>query len=315
MGEMSFYGAMDLSSLKNKPSQNSTQNLGNAGETSAVADVAGLIVDVTSQNLNTVLEASVRVPVIMIFYATSAPTSLQLRDTLQNLATQYGGKFQLAQVATDEQVEIAQAFGISALPATVAFLQGQPIPLFQGVPEHKDIVQTIDQVLVAAKKYGIDGVIDTGEVPTEEPILSPLLQQTQTALEAKDYIQARETVTQALKENPNDMDAKSLLAQVELMQRIAVVNPDDSVEVAQQLLTELKNIALTDIDKQLLAADIETRYGRPDAAFGRLIDVVKVTAGVERDSARKHLLSLFEVVGSHNELVATARKELTNALF
>ncbi|MBA2694359.1 MAG: tetratricopeptide repeat protein, partial [Actinobacteria bacterium] len=55
--------------------------------------------------------------------------------------------------------------------------------------------------------------------------------------------------------------------------------------------------------------------GHVEDAFARMIDTVRVTAGEERNQAREHLLRLFEVVGTQDPRVATARRALTNALF
>ncbi|HYU83891.1 MAG TPA: tetratricopeptide repeat protein, partial [Kribbellaceae bacterium] len=52
-----------------------------------------------------------------------------------------------------------------------------------------------------------------------------------------------------------------------------------------------------------------------DEAFARLVRTVRQTAGDDRDTARKHLLELFEVVGADDPRVAKARQQLMAALF
>jgi putative thioredoxin len=42
---------------------------------------------------------------------------------------------------------------------------------------------------------------------------------------------------------------------------------------------------------------------------------VRVTSGEARESVRAHLVELFEVVGTTDPRVVTARRALTNALF
>jgi len=65
----------------------------------------------------------------------------------------------------------------------------------------------------------------------------------------------------------------------------------------------------------MTAADIEVFHGYPDAAFARLIDVIKVTSGDERNAVRERLLELFEVVGADQPVVSQARRALASALF
>jgi putative thioredoxin len=46
-----------------------------------------------------------------------------------------------------------------------------------------------------------------------------------------------------------------------------------------------------------------------------LLDVVRRTAGEDRDQARTHLVNLFTIVGDQDPRVGDARRKLTTALF
>jgi putative thioredoxin len=69
------------------------------------------------------------------------------------------------------------------------------------------------------------------------------------------------------------------------------------------------------VSAQVAAADLEVVGGHVEDAFARLIDLVRVSAGEDREAAREHLLSLFEVVGGQDPRVAQARRALMSALF
>ncbi|HEY7722316.1 MAG TPA: tetratricopeptide repeat protein, partial [Pedococcus sp.] len=73
--------------------------------------------------------------------------------------------------------------------------------------------------------------------------------------------------------------------------------------------------APTDIDAQTLVADLDLLGGHVEDAFLRLIDLVRVTSGEDRERVRTHLLELFSVVGPHDERVRKARTALMSALF
>jgi putative thioredoxin len=73
--------------------------------------------------------------------------------------------------------------------------------------------------------------------------------------------------------------------------------------------------APTDVAAQTLAADVEVASGAPETAFARLVQLVRMTGGDEREAAREHLLSLFKVIGPEDPRVATARRALASALF
>jgi putative thioredoxin len=70
-----------------------------------------------------------------------------------------------------------------------------------------------------------------------------------------------------------------------------------------------------DLVAQLAAADVEALGGEWQAAFDRLIALVKRTAGDDRATVRARLIELFAVAGAHEPAVNKARAALANALF
>jgi putative thioredoxin len=69
------------------------------------------------------------------------------------------------------------------------------------------------------------------------------------------------------------------------------------------------------VTAQIRAADFLLGTGQVDEAFDLLLGVVRRTAGEERDSARKHLVELFAVVGDEDPRVGAARRQLALALY
>jgi putative thioredoxin len=70
-----------------------------------------------------------------------------------------------------------------------------------------------------------------------------------------------------------------------------------------------------DVDAQTLVADLDMLGGHVEDAFNRLVDLVRRTAGDERDQARTHLLGLFAAVGNDDPRVIRGRQNLASALF
>ena len=50
-------------------------------------------------------------------------------------------------------------------------------------------------------------------------------------------------------------------------------------------------------------------------AFRRLLNLVRTTAGDDKDAARARLVDLFDVVGAEDPRVVAARAQLMRALF
>ena len=55
--------------------------------------------------------------------------------------------------------------------------------------------------------------------------------------------------------------------------------------------------------------------GQAEAAFARLIGLVKRLSGDDRNQVRVRLLELFETLGNTDERVLKARRDLMTALF
>ena len=296
---LSMYGAIDLAAAGSAP-----------GAASAGGDaVPGpFSVEATAANLQSILETSARVPVVAVFSSARSEESTALATRLESLAVKSAGSFQLAKVDVDAAPEIVQAFRVSRIPAAVALLQGQPLPLFEGAPTEAELGPLIDQLLAAAAQYGITGRLDGAQAPAE-PALSAHHAAGLAALEARDFAKAEEEFRLALKEEPGNDDLKRGLAQARLMLRVGEVSePLAAIESANEA-------PQGDVEAQLAAADVEVAYGRPDAAFTRLIAAVQATAGEEREKLRERLLDLFQAVGASDPLVSQARKALASVLF
>lgn len=82
-----------------------------------------------------------------------------------------------------------------------------------------------------------------------------------------------------------------------------------------QAVLDAAATAPDDVAAQGLAADIEMLSGEAAKAYARLVDLVRRTAGAERDAARAHLISLFTIAGPDNPAVAAARRALASALY
>jgi len=246
-----------------------------------------------------------------VLWSARLPESASYLDTIVGLAQSYGGRFQVVSVEVDANPGLLRAFQIQSVPVTIGLIQGQPVPLFAGIQGEQEIRPVIDELLQLAVQHGVTGRVDVGapaaEGEEEEPPLPPLHQEAYDAIERGDLDAAAEAYRAALKQNPADSDAELGLAQVGLMQRTAGADLHTAREAAAA--------DPADIDAQTLVADLDLLGGHVEDAFLRLIDLVKVTSGDDRERVRTHLLELFAVVGPHDERVRKARTSLMSALF
>lgn len=301
-------GAVDLSSLGRPPAPAP----GGPAAGGASAGSSAAVVDVTEASFADVVQQSAQVPVVFVLWAAWSEASTAVTETLVALAGEYGGRFLLARVDAEGSPQIAQAFGSQTVPAVVAVLRGQPLPLFQGPAGREEIRGVLDQLLQAAAANGVTGTVGVGEEPPEvaepqEPPLPPLHQAAFDAIERDDLDGAVAAYEQALRENPRDAMATVGLAQVSLLRRTHDVEPTTAREAAAA--------APRDVEAQLVVADLDLLAGDIEDAFARLVDLVRVTAGPEREAARVRLIELFAVVGDTDPRVLAARRALASALY
>ncbi|MFI2753563.1 tetratricopeptide repeat protein [Cellulomonas sp. P22] len=300
-------GAIDLSAL----ARPATPPPGSPGGLPAAGPY---VADIDESQFPALVQSSTQHPVIVLLWAPWSEVSIGLGRELGALAGEYGGRFLLARIDADANPQVAAAFQVQTVPTVVAVLAGQPLPLFQGALPADQVRAVLDQVLAAAEANGITGLAQAGtaaagepEPEEEEPPLPPLHQAAYDAIERDDLAGAREAYAQALRENPRDDMARAGLAQVGLLERTRDVDLNAARAAAAA--------DARDVDAQLVVADLDVLGGNVEDAFVRLVDVVRMTAGDDRERVRQRLVDLFEVVGTDDPRVVAARRALASALY
>ena len=318
-------GAVDLSSLVNRPQPGAVNT---AGGTRAPGEPAGpvsagtrvpvpqLVLEGTDANFTAILDLSNQVPVIVDLWAEEAPQCAELSPILEKLVLAFEGRLILVRVNAVSNPGLTQAFQAETVPTTAAVLAGRPLPLFAGVAGEADIFNLFEQVLELAAQNGVVGVAAPAAVSSDDagapvapptPALPPLHQEAFDAAERADYPAAIAAWEKALKQNPNDAEAKAGLAQISLLHRLqgkamadiraaAAANPDG-------------------LEQQLDVADLDVSGGHIEDAFDRLLVLFPKLDQDGKNAVRARLLDLFEVVGLTDPAVNAARMRLTNLLY
>ncbi|MGW6174503.1 tetratricopeptide repeat protein [Arthrobacter sp. NPDC055138] len=305
---VSLRGAVDLSALK-RPQQPAGAAPAAGAPAAGDGDTASFIVEVNEQSFQSLVQLSAQVPVIVELTAAWSDLAQQLASALAEVTNEFAGRFVLARVDVDASPGIAQAFQLQSVPAAVALLKGQPIPLFQGAASADELRQFVNELLKVAQANGVTGTAPgAADAPAEEEKpLPPLHQEAFDAIEAGDYTRAAAAYRKALAEQPADNEARTGLYQVQLLERLQGADANELRRAAAD--------QTDDLAAQLAVADLDVSGGHVEDAFARLVGFISRHGGDEREAARARLVELFDVVGSSDPRVSKARQALARALF
>ncbi|NUS43314.1 MAG: tetratricopeptide repeat protein [Mycobacteriaceae bacterium] len=292
-------GAVDLSGLKERAQarrQPPAEGADGSGSATAVA--------VTEANFeDEVLRRSLQVPVVVVLGSPRSRVSAEMAQTLAGLAAADGGSWVLADVDVEANMRIAQAFGVQAVPTVIAVAGGRPLADYPGGPGEAELRQWVDALLKAVEgKLAGPAAAESDEPEAEDPRFTVAEQ----ALDNGDFAAAEAAYAEILAAEPANADAQAAIRQVRFLSRATLVSPD---------ATAAADADPANLEAAFAAADAELLAQRPDAAFDRLIALVKATSGDERTSVRTRLLELFELFDPAEPVIVAARRKLATALY
>jgi putative thioredoxin len=234
-----------------------------------------------------VIDRSFEVPVVIDFWAAWCGPCRALGPILERLADEADGHWVLAKVDVDQNPRLAQAFGVQGIPAVHAVKDGNAVADFTGALPEQQVRAWLGQLGPSEA----DGLVAEAR-----------------AAEARGDLEgAAELLRRALAVEPAHDEARGDLAFIDLKIR--------SVEHDEAELRRRFDADPSDVDAATGLADLGLGRGEVKAAFGLLLDLIRRTTGDDRDRARLHLLSLFDVFPPNHPDVAAARRTLSLALF
>lgn len=279
-------------------------------------------VDVTSANFEAeVIEASKSMPVVVDFWAPWCAPCRVLKPVLEKLAAEYGGKFKLAKLNTEDNQDVATTYGVRSIPDVMAFRDGKPVSHFLGAVPESQVRAFIDKLI---------------------PTPSEIEQARALALrEAGELEQAEQALRRAI-----DLDGANFLARLDLtgllnelgrldeaQAALATVHPnidwDDRIATLRAALTFARAAESGGSEPELKEkiglnpADHEARFAlacllagknRFREALEELIEIVRLQRNWNNDSARKQILAIFSLAQEQPGLVAEFRKKLASVL-
>ncbi len=151
------------------------------------------MIDVTVQNFETeVIAASMQTPVLVDFWAPWCGPCKTLGPILEQLEVEYAGRFKLVKIDSDQEQQLAGAFGIRSIPTCILLKGGQPVDGFMGALPAGQVRQFLDK-----------------HVPSEDALVAEAqADEADELLEAGDTQAALAKLADALAHDPANDDAR-----------------------------------------------------------------------------------------------------------
>lgn len=280
------------------------------------------VFDASAENFNRlVLENSHKGPVLVHFWTPKAGPCFILMPRLVKLAAEYGGKFLLVMLNTDDLPELARRFGVNSVPTVKFFWRGEVAHTIHGADPDSSFREVLDRFIAGdANRAHALGV---------------------AAWQSGNVAQARMLLANAAMAEPDNLAiprdlAKLLWAEGEGAQALKLLDslpPDARAEPeiarlhAHLSLAETARLAppLAELDARLAhdSNDLDARYQRAAVllaadefagALEELLFIARTDRGFRHDIGRISLLALFDLLGSAHPLTRQYRQSLSEAL-
>ncbi len=248
-----------------------------------------------------VITRSHTIPVLVDFWAPWCGPCRVLGPTLDKLAEESAGRWELCKVNTDDAPGIAQRYGVRGIPAVKLFVQGEIVKEFTGALGEAQVRAWLREALPSEEEARLkeaEALMDGGDVTAALPLLMKITAQN------PDYDRARIRLAQLLA--TRDLSrAHRLVEDVDADRDLLPV-----VEAIRMVVSACESRPSDDAPGRMLYTAALEAIGDGDfnAALRHVIAVLQQDRFYGDDAARKLGVALFTILGPAHALTKQHRR-------
>ncbi|MEM6345514.1 MAG: tetratricopeptide repeat protein [Bacteroidota bacterium] len=239
-----------------------------------------------------VLDKSQETPVVVDFWASWCGPCRVLGPTIEQLASEANGEWELVKISTEVHPDLAKTYDIVSIPAVKMFHKGKIVAEFFGALARPQIQKWLNDYLPTEAKETYAAI---KELLAKEPAkgiaqlkdfvpLNPQIEEAQMLL-----------VQQLIFKEPEF--ASALFAEIPL--KLAQIDKRDDIQILLQLMQASFDEEVA-VAQKLKAAQIAVKNDDLEAAIKLLIEAVVLDKKYLQDFPRKACIAFFRTLWGHS---------------